>query len=184
MNTKTRTDINAVAQCLLLDKEKELLGSLEVGEAVVKLQGRIPRAFQVRIPEFVIHKGTVTDDHIRVYMKNTISSVQQDSSFRLSAEYPSVTAEESAGDRNDPIIQLLRDIQDYPDSGVAARYKRLGLSVRQGQKLKTKALELSLAHERPETTRTGRQTLTQLTEKGKAVLGVEAGPVKRSQCPG
>jgi hypothetical protein len=184
MNLKHKTDINAVAQCLLLDKEKELLGSLEVGEAVVKLQGRIPRAFQVRIPEFVIHKGTVTDDHIRAYMKNTILSVQQDSSFRLSDEYPSVTAKESAGDRNDPIIQLLRDIQDYPDSGIAARYKRLGLSVRQGQKLKAKALELSLAHERPETTRTGRQTLTQLTEKGKAVLGVEAGPGKKSQHPG
>ena len=74
---------------------------------------------------------------------------------------------------------FLRDIQDYPDSGIAARYKRLGLSVRQGQKLKTKALELSLAHERPETTRTGRQTLTQLTQKGKAVLGVEADPCKK-----
>ena len=76
-------------------------------------------------------------------------------------------------------MQLFKHVKEYPDSGIAARYKRLGLSVRQGQKLKAKALELSLAHERPETTRTGRQTLTQLTQKGKAVLGVEADPCKK-----
>ena len=67
-------------------------------------------------------------------------------------------------------LAFLRDIQDYPDSGIAARYKRLGLSVRQGQKLKTKALELLLIDERAEPTKTGRQTLTQLTQKGEAVL--------------
>ena len=184
MNLKHKTDINAVAQCLLLDKEKELLGSLEVGEAVAKLQGRIPRAFQVKIPEFIIHKGTVTDDQIRKYMKNTLLSVPQDSSFRFSDESLPVTVEESTSASDDPMIQLLRDIQDYPDSGIAARYRRLGLSVRQGQKLKAKALELSFACERAETTRTGRQTLTQLTQKGKAVLGVEAGPVKKPQLPG
>ena len=42
MNLKHRTDINAMAQCLLLDQDKDMLGSLEIGEAIVKLQGRIP----------------------------------------------------------------------------------------------------------------------------------------------
>jgi len=67
-------------------------------------------------------------------------------------------------------MQLLKHVKGYPDSGIAARYKRLGLSVRQGQKLKTKALELLLIDERAEPTKTGRQTLTQLTQKGEAVL--------------
>ncbi len=170
MNLKHKTDINAVAQCLLLDKEKELLGSLEVGEAVVKLQGRIPRAFQVRIPEFVIHKGTVTDDHIREYMKNTILSVPQDSSFRFSDEYPPVTVEESTTDNDDPIIQLLKDIHDYPDSGIAARYKRLGLSVRQGQKLKSHAIEQALVRELHQTTHLGRIIILQISVKGQGLL--------------
>lgn len=45
MNLKHKTDINAMAQCLLLDKEKDLLGTLKVGQAIVKLQGRIARPF-------------------------------------------------------------------------------------------------------------------------------------------
>ena len=170
MNLKHKTDINAVAQCLLLDKEKDILGSLEVGEAVVKLQGRIPRAFQVRIPEFLIHKGTVTDDHIREYMKNTILSVSQDSSFRFSDEYPPVTVEESTIDNDDPIMQLLKDIQDYPDSGIAARYKRLGISVRQGQKLKSHAIEQALVRELHQTTHLGRIIILQISVKGQGLL--------------
>ena len=170
MNTKTRTDINAVAQCLLLDKEKELLGSLEVGEAVVKLQGRIPRAFQVKIPEFLIVKGKVSDSFVKEYMKE-IAPAEPEGDFLLPAKANENTISSNKAHLAKNLeLAFLRDIQDYPDSGIAARYKRLGLSVRQGQKLKTKALELSLAHERSETTRTGRQTLTQLTEKGKAVL--------------
>jgi hypothetical protein len=67
-------------------------------------------------------------------------------------------------------LSFLRDIKDYPDSGIAARYKRLGLSVRQGQKLKDQALQQSLIEETIEATKTGRLKVLQLTEKGKAML--------------
>ena len=159
-----------MAQCLLLDKEKDLLGSLEVGEAVVKLQGRIPRAFQVKVPEFIIDKGTITDDYIREYMQHTSLSASQDSSL-----YPANENLPAAGPvSHNPLIYFLKDIQNSPESGVAARYKRLGLSVRQGQKLKTTALHFLLIEERIEATRIGRQVLTHLTEKGKAALGTVA----------
>jgi hypothetical protein len=184
MNLKHKTDINAMAQCLLLDKEKDLLGSLEVGEAVVKLQGRIPRAFQVKIPEFLIEKGKVSDSFVKEYMKE-IAPGEPEGEFLLPAKADENTISTSISISSNKAhlaknlgLAFLRDIQDYPDSGIVARYKRLGVSVRQGQKLKTKALELSLAHEQTEATRTGRQILTQLTEKGKAVLGAEAGPGK------
>ena len=65
MNLKHKTDINAVAQCMLLDKERDILGSLNVGQAVVKLQGRIARPFQVSIPLFPIQKGKITDTFFR-----------------------------------------------------------------------------------------------------------------------
>ena len=67
-------------------------------------------------------------------------------------------------------LAFSRDVQDYPDSGIAARYKRLGLSVRQGQKLKAHALQQSLIEGTIETTKTGRQTFIRLTEKGKTSL--------------
>ncbi|GAG68722.1 unnamed protein product, partial [marine sediment metagenome] len=64
MNLKHKTDINAMGQCMLLDKEREILGSLDIGQAVVKLQGRIARPFQIDVPEFVIRKGKISDAYI------------------------------------------------------------------------------------------------------------------------
>ena len=55
LNLKHSKDVNAMAQCMLLEgEEKDILGSLEVGQAVVKLQGRIQRPFLIQIPEFKI----------------------------------------------------------------------------------------------------------------------------------
>ncbi len=57
MSMSNRADINAMTQTLLLESGKDILGTLEVGQAVVKLQGRIPRPFLISIPEFRIEKG-------------------------------------------------------------------------------------------------------------------------------
>jgi len=65
---------------------------------------------------------------------------------------------------------FLEDIRDYPESGVARRYRRLGLSVRQGQKLKRKLLDDHLIEEREERTTTGRLRLIRLTEQGQGCL--------------
>ena len=46
MSMSNRADINAMTQTLLLDSGKDVLGTLEVGQAVVKLQGRIPSGAQ------------------------------------------------------------------------------------------------------------------------------------------
>ncbi|MHC4333327.1 MAG: ATP-binding protein [Planctomycetota bacterium] len=82
MNLKHKTDINAMAQCMLLDREKDILGSLDVGQAVVKLQGRIVRPFQVSIPLFFIEKGKITDAHIRKHMQD-IAPVIAEEDLRL-----------------------------------------------------------------------------------------------------
>jgi hypothetical protein len=67
MNLKHASDVSAIAAAMLLqDEEKEVLGVLPVGSAVVKLQGRWPRAFRVQIPYKAIQKGTVTDDVLSV----------------------------------------------------------------------------------------------------------------------
>ena len=69
LNLKTSKDVNAMAQCMLLEnEEKDILGSLEVGQAVVKLQGRVQGPFLIGIPEFQIVKGAVTDEMVRARM--------------------------------------------------------------------------------------------------------------------
>jgi DNA helicase HerA-like ATPase len=168
MNLKTRTDINAVAQCLLLDKEKDILGSLEVGQAVVKLQGRIAHPFQVSIPEFVIEKGRITDTYVKKHMQG-IAPVIAEEDFRLPADTDGDSTMSKKADLAKNLeLAFLRDVREYPDSGIAARYQRLGLSVRQGQKLKARLIEQGLIEEHMDTTNKGRLSIIQLTPKGKA----------------
>ncbi len=65
MNLKERNDVNLMASCLSLDySEKDILTRLEVGQAVVKLQGRHTAPFLVSIPKVEIKKGVVTDAQV------------------------------------------------------------------------------------------------------------------------
>ena len=66
------------------------------------------------------------------------------------------------------------DVAAYPESGVAERYKRLGLSVRQGQKLKAWLIHQDLIQEVREHTRFGRLNRIRLTGKGRLVLNQSA----------
>jgi hypothetical protein len=173
MNLKHKTDINAMAQCMLLDKEKDILGSLDVGQAVVKLQGRIARPFQITIPEFKIEKGKITDNYIKQHMHN-IAPAFEEEDFRLPTGNNSHQTKQTMDANAKPVevaeTAFLRDVLENPESGIAARYKRLDLSVRQGQKLKSKLLIKELIEENQETTRTGRLRVIRLTEKGNALL--------------
>jgi len=171
MNLKHKTDINAIGQCMLLDKEKDILGSLEVGQAVVKLQGRIAHPFQVSIPEFVIEKGRITDIYVKKHMQDIAPAMAEVEDFRLptKADENTISSNKAHMAKNLEMA-FLRDIQEYPDSGIAARYKRLGLSVRQGQKLKAQALQQSLIQETIEITKTGRIAALSLTDKGMVIV--------------
>jgi len=169
MSMSNRADINAMSQTLLLDAGKDILGTLEVGQAVVKLQGRIPRPFLISIPEFRIEKGRVTDEQIRDYMKDKVSqfSTEEEASDDMAAgAEQGITDESDDGSTNALEIAFLKDVVDNPDSGVAARYKRLGLSGRQGQKLKNRLLEQGLIEEQLGTTPAGRLMSIRLTEQG------------------
>ncbi len=168
MNLKHKTDINAMGQCLLLDKEREILGTLEVGQAVVKLQGRIARPFQITIPEFIIEKGKISDALIKQHMQNIAPALPEED-FRLPNQV-TVEVAKKLKSIDDSVLAFLTDIQQHPDSGIAERYKRLEISVRQGQKLKIKTLEKGLVEESTRTIKTGRLKVIQLTQKGRAAL--------------
>jgi len=165
MNLKHKTDINAMAQCLLLDKEKDLLGTLKVGQAVVKLQGRIARPFQIKVPEFLVEKGKISDNCIKEHMQHIAPALPEEDFFT-----EGFGAKSDVKEISETEIAFLKDVQVHPGSGVAARYERLGLSVRQGQKLLAKLLERGLIEQSQETTKTGRLKAINLTKKGDALL--------------
>jgi hypothetical protein len=165
-NLKHRTDVSAMSQAMLLkDDEKDVLGNLQIGQAVVRLQGRGAKPFLISVPEFKIQKGSFTDTHVISHMsKLGLLSVRKHPKFdqMYFSDSPSVeqTLEQS----------FLADIEEFPDSGVAERYKRLGLSVRQGQKIKDDFIEKGLILEQVQATNKGRLKVIRLTEQGELAL--------------
>jgi hypothetical protein len=137
------------------------------------------RPFVISIPEFRIQKGRVTDEQIGDYMKDRVSQLStEDGVSDGTAEAEQGPGEEGvASPVNSPEIAFLRDVMDSPDSGVAARYKRLGLSGRQGQKLKARLLDQGLVEEELGTTPAGRVMSIRLTEQGKQSLSQAEDPV-------
>jgi hypothetical protein len=68
------------------------------------------------------------------------------------------------------VLAFLNDVAAHPESGIAERYKRLGISVRQGQTLKFRLLEVEMIEDREELTATGRIRKIRLMEKGQRFL--------------
>jgi len=176
LNLKTSKDISAIAQCMLLDGPgKDILGSLEVGEAVVKLQGRIQGPFMIRIPQFQIVKGAVTDEMIRDRMgieeeHEAPATANQDHNLPAppAPSPPSVAPVRTGTD--DLMAAFLEDVAAHLESGIAERYRRLGISVRQGQKWKFRLLEADLIEDHEEFTHVGRIRRIVLTDKGRRFI--------------
>lgn len=198
MNLKHRSDVNMMADAMLLDTETaRYLGRLEVGEAIVKLQGRWTQPFLVHFPNVDIRKGVVTDDDIRTRSQGSggqsapIRSSEGQSSPDAAKAPPSRPGRETgkgwmdgrmegsrAGwseGRSDGERALMADVRDKPGSGVKERYRRLGLSTYQGNRLKGRLREQGLIEEREVRTRTGRVMLLLLTDRGRAILDGRAG---------
>jgi hypothetical protein len=70
LNLKDAKDVNSAASALLLEStDKKILGRLDTGQAVVKLQGRWHRPFTINIPLVKIRKGSVSDVILREKMR-------------------------------------------------------------------------------------------------------------------
>jgi len=180
LNLKHQKDISAMSQCMLLGgKESDLLGELEVGQAIVKLQGRIPRAFMIELPEFEIRKGAIADEEVREKMWPVLQARMK--SAEMPSEWAELAGEEeledggelqAPGGESEPDLEqlFLQDVREYPESGIGERYRRLGISVRQGQRLKAELVGKGLIEEAEKKTKTGRLRVVRLTGEGERRL--------------
>ena len=181
-NLKHRTDVSAMNQAMLLqDDEKNLLGELQVGEAIVRLQGRSVKPFMIRVPEFSITKGAFTDAKVMRHMTGlgllsvrrlhvTHTSVHEQVPVLAVEQQVAIAPSSLSTVTPAPSHALLADVHGYPDSGIAERYKRLGLSVRQGQKLKEQLIREGLVEEQLQTTHSGKLRVIRLTENGRLAM--------------
>ncbi len=175
-NLKHRSDVTAMSSAMLLeDDEKAVLGNLQVGEAVVRLQGRSAKPFMIHVPEFHIKKGFFTDTHVIHHMTRLGLLSARDIEMprrRVGGPRPLKLQVSAPANSNLTVDEnaFLVDIAAFPEAGVAERYKRLGISVRLGQKTKGHLAEKGLILEQVETTSGGKLRAIRLTEKGRLSL--------------
>ncbi len=171
LNLKDAKDVNSAGSAMLLDSDhKKIIGRLDVGEAVIKLQGRWPQAFTIKIPHLAITKGSATDPLIRDLMRPHSTDSQAESEQDDTPEpIPPVETQRKITDEE---TILLQDILEFPYAGVVERYKRLKMSRRKGTQIKTSLLEQGLVtpHEIP--TRSGKTTILEPTKKARVALGI------------
>ena len=180
LNLKHNSDVNAIGSAMLMNSdEREILGTLPIGAAVVKLQNRWQKPFQITIPHQEVKKGDVTDTKLAELMAQLKASevlgLNQDDLSQSDEHTLTLTASEQT---------FLTDIALYPFAGVVERYRRLNLSRRKGNTIKEKCLTHNLLEATMVPTRTGKVVLLQLATLAKRLLnelGVELHHTSRSE---
>jgi hypothetical protein len=160
---KEKTDASTLQSVMLLDFDQmDALGKLPLGTSVVRVhRPGITEAFLMRAPKVPIVKGTVGDDLVRRATQPFIRSIEGPPETLQTPKQPSLSGSELA---------FLKDVGIMPDSGVVARYTRLGLSGRQGDKAKRSLISLGLIEETEQLTPRGRTKVVRLTKVGKRLL--------------
>lgn len=173
LNLKDAKDVNSAASSLLLEaSEKKILGRLDIGEAVAKIQGRWHKPFVINVPHIPIKKGSVIDKMIGEMMRPySTCSTSENVTIVEEREIPGneylrnkeigITSEEQI---------LLQDIYSNKLSGVVERYKRLQWSRRKGNELKISLLKKQLIDTEEIPTKSGRVIVLKLTRIGKRLL--------------
>jgi len=179
MNLKARDDVRAAANYTLLDREEgKYFGRLEVGEAIVKLQGRCFMPFLIRIPLVKVPKGTVTDGMVQECMS---SYSTYSTSWGAPGEQSGTHGAIPLADKEELTEAekvFLIDVANYPLSGVAKRYGRMKISGRHGNSVKESLLAKSLAKEEAIRTKAGKIVILGLTKRGQEQIE-ESGNINR-----
>jgi len=161
LNLKHRSDVTAISSAMLLkDEEKEIIGRLPIGSAIIKLQGRWVEPFQTKIPHIKIPKGKINDTKLQGIMagKGVVIEIDKiDVPTEKIEKIPKLSQKE---------ITFLQDIINNPYSGVVERYKRLETSRRKGNIIKVKLLEKRIIQQVNIPTHSGKIVLLELTNLG------------------
>ncbi|OVE80174.1 hypothetical protein BVY01_00680 [bacterium I07] len=179
LNLKHSSDINTMSKVLLLPyDQKDCCGKLPLGKAIVKLQGRWLNSFLINVPLYPIKKGSVSDQKLQELMDpySAVSGPKLASNVLL-GRYLASPSEGKYNNENDNLNndkmklsenekRLLKDIWEYPGSGVVERYKRLKMSRRKGNKTKMILFKKHLIKGIPIIIKKGKIMLLELTKTG------------------
>jgi hypothetical protein len=180
MNLKHNRDISTLAEAMLIEeKEREYFGKLEVGLGIVKLQGRWFKPFLVKFPLVEVKKGQLTDEDLK---RKMLGFSGESGDIRADGNEIEAIRVARAEDKKDKIRdnqykeltekerEFLEDVMRNRTSGISERYRRLGLSVDAGNKMKDAVLSSDFLLVSDVSTGKGRIKYLELSEKGKELL--------------
>jgi len=158
-------DIADIAMSMNLEREHQAyLDWLEVGEAIVKVKGRIKEPILLNFPLFKIKKGKTQDSELRKLMRDSsiLSNLVQS---------PLVKRSSSSTSRQLDILPpieriMLTSIARNPFWGTTKRYRKLGLNDYEGNKAKEGLTRKQLVFP----VRVNRLKLLELTDEGITTL--------------
>lgn len=169
--------LRITSEAMLLERsDREYLGRLEPGQAIVKLQGRYHRPFLVRFPLVQVRKGVVTDEQLGKRFQGHSEALED---IRAQDEAPDEIQAVRGQENNMRASQysltederrMLIDVITHRTSGVADRYKRLGLSAHRGSRLLDSLVSRGFLSSIYVATGTGRVRYLDLTERARELL--------------
>ncbi|VGO15064.1 hypothetical protein PDESU_03644 [Pontiella desulfatans] len=171
LNMKHSKDINSLAEMMRIPKEnRETLGLLPIGHAVVKLQSRFIHPFEIQIPKVDLNKGSVTDTTLsQIYVPHSTDSAPEpddtagSDQTEVVPENHRIEKHSTGTGLSETEEILLKDIHKHPFDGVVKRYSRMGISRRRGNHAKQNLTEKGIIHSVDIPTRTGKVVLLDLT---------------------
>lgn len=173
LNQRDPSDINKAAGLSLVDdSEKKYFSMLPVGQAIVKLQDRWRRPFLIYVPLVKVRKGLVTDDLLAKFLNGslTISGLRRSINRAFGRNPPDLTHDKLLAEHD---FEFLQDVMDYQDDGVRVRYKRLGLSVDKGNRLKNQLVGNGILEEQEVKSGRSRKLLLRITRQARSKLGLQ-----------
>jgi hypothetical protein len=177
LNQKNKADINVAASNLLLDQEqKEYLGHIKLGEAIVRIAGRYTHPFLISIPAIEIKEQKVTDEMVCKHMESMVTHDWNSAYLRLnSPKFKEVThiPDEYKELLSDEEKLFLKDIITHKYIPISKRYKYLNIGIRKGNKIKNLLLEKGLIETEEIIMKTGRVLLTKLSKTGENLMKKE-----------
>jgi len=173
-NQRHKLELDTVAKIMLLNKEdKELLGKLRIGEAVIK--GRYENPFTTKFPLFLIKKENIPDKAVRELMQRNYEKLGLNNARIENSGKNSLSSSEHILSPLEKI--MLIDIHKKPFYGMIKRYRKLSLNDFEGNKTKDELIKRGLV----KPVKVNRLKLLELTEQGINILSQLGNKINKSK---
>ena len=150
---------------------KDYTGRLEVGEAIVKLQSRFQAPFTLKFPLEPCKDQFVTDAEIRAHMSTFNANPGIESRGISDTDiFPDIPQADKKDELTEKEKELLKSIWEEPYNSTVKKYQRMGVSRRQGQKLRQGLIAKGLIKKAPCMVPEGQIVLMEITANGRKIL--------------